>query len=77
MNELLLNYMEYKSGPLWSAKRSTELNVWLGWVGAKLSLDSPKQKVFSMTNSTGWFLITCKDCVQQGVHDDVEAPTPG
>lgn len=41
--EMLLECMKGDSGLVWSAKRSALLDVWIGWIGALLNLDTWKE----------------------------------
>lgn len=75
--ELLLDYTEKDSKPVYSAKRKAELDVWQGWIGAMVNLDCTKRDQVWIQNSQSRFLVATKDCGRQCGHSNFEVVATG
>lgn len=63
--KLLLEYMKANSRCVQSAKRRTELILWLGWIGVMLILDSAEVEDLWIPKSGAQFLIPGMNCMWQ------------
>lgn len=61
---------------MWSAQQKAELDVWLGWTGVLLNMESSKEEDVWSPNSGRRFLIIGMDCLRQCVDKDLEVVTP-